>query len=255
MTRSMWTLSRLTRRLAPLAVLAGVSIASCATGTNGDARHDSTSRPTTTMPSTTAPTTTTTLGPDAILDRTRNSMIRIRNTGCGELSVGSAWLAGDHSVITNHHVVEGDYKIEMLTWDGIDLTPRSVDVADDLDIARLHGDWSAAPSLTALPVRTTRVEVGERIAIVGFPEGKELTVSTGVAVGYGPEPDTPTHEVLKLTTIVKHGNSGGPAIDVNGEVVGVVFAEELATDEALVIPIQSVMALTPANFAPQSSCR
>lgn len=182
-------------------------------------------------------------------------MIRIRNTGCGELGVGSAWLAADGSVMTNRHVVEGDYKIEMLTWDGIDLTPSSIEVAEDLDVARLSGDWSAASALTPLPVRTTRVEPGERIAIVGFPEGNELKVSTGVAVGYGPEPDTPAHEVLKLTNVIKPGNSGGPAIDANGEVVGVAFAEEVATDEALVIPIQAVVALTPADFVVQSPCR
>ncbi len=205
--------------------------------------------------STTAPTTTTTLSPEGILDRARNSLIRIRNTGCGELSIGSAWLSEDGTVITNRHVVEGANDIEMLTWDGVDLSPSGVAVAESLDVARLTGNWSAAPRLVAMPARTTRVEPGERIAIVGFPEGKELAVSTGIAVGYGPEPDTPEHEVLKLTTIIKHGNSGGPAIDVNGQVVGIAFAEETSTDEALVVPIQAVSALPSTAFASQPPCR
>jgi S1-C subfamily serine protease len=182
-------------------------------------------------------------------------VIRVRNTGCGELGVGSAWLASDGTVVTNHHVVADRHELEMLTWDGIDLAPSEVDVANDLDIARLSGDWSSAPELVPLPVRQSRVEPGERIAIVGFPEGERLAVTSGVAVGYGPEPDTPEHEVLKLTTVIKPGNSGGPAIDVHGEVVGVAFAKERDNDEALVIPIQDVMALGPGAFSTEQPCR
>ncbi|MFZ4434812.1 MAG: S1 family peptidase, partial [Microthrixaceae bacterium] len=212
------------------AVLLGGALTSCSSD-SFVAERQSAPRPTTT-----AAVTTTTLKPDEILDLARDSIIRVRNTGCGELGVGSAWLAEDGSVITNRHVVESHHDIEMLTWDGFDLTPTAVEFSTDLDIARLHGDWSTAAELRALPVRSTRVEPGERISIVGFPEGEKLAVSSGVAVGYGPEPDEPTHEVLKLTTVIKPGNSGGPAIDVNGQVVGVTFAKELATDEALVIP-------------------
>jgi S1-C subfamily serine protease len=104
--------------------------------------------------------------------------------------------------------------------------------------------------------RTTRVDPGERIAIVGYPEGGPLSISTGVAVEYAPSPDPEDPvEILKATTIVKPGNSGGPALDDQGRVVGVVFAEELAVDELLIIPIDTVMGIAPADFRAEPDCR
>jgi len=190
-----------------------------------------------------------------LLDVARRSLVRVRNTGCGELSVGSSWMIAGGDLVTNRHVVEDYRTIELLTWDGIDLSPDGVAASDSLDLARLHGDWSAAPGLRPLPLRADRVQPGERIFIVGFPEGEQLAVSAGVADGYGPEPDTPAHEVLKLTTIIKPGNSGGPALDSAGRVVGVAFAEEVKTDEALVIPIQALEALPASAFHSVGTCR
>jgi len=195
-----------------------------------------------------------TFTPDELLDRAKGSLVRIRNTGCGELSTGSGFLGPRGMVLTNRHVVEGHHTLELLTWDGIDLEPDAVEVSDGLDVARLHGDWSSTP-LSPVSVRSAPVEPGERIAIVGFPGGDQIAITTGVATGYEPDPERPQDKVLKITTLVKPGNSGGPALDVRGEVVGIVFAEEIATDEALVVPIDTALSLPNGEFRPEPACR
>jgi S1-C subfamily serine protease len=200
--------------------------------------------------------TTTTLSTEELLDKVRHSVLRVRTTGCAQLATGSAWLSENGSVITNRHVVEGAHQVELTTWDGRDLEPSDVQVSSSYDIAELNGNWSDNVALEPLTIRRTRVEPGERIAIVGYPEGGVLDISTGVAVEYAPSPDPDDPlEVLKATTVVKPGNSGGPALDVHGRVVGVVFAEELAVDELLVIPIDTVLGIDPADFRPEPDCR
>lgn len=191
------------------------------------------------------------LDPDDLLRAVRGSVLRVRSTGCGEVATGSAWLGPSYEVFTNRHVVERSETVELLTWNGIDLLPTLMETSSTLDVARLAGDWRSR-DLEPLKIRTDPLAAGERIAIVGFPLGQELSISTGVVVGYEPAPEGPPIDVLKTTTVVQPGNSGGPALDMSGAVVGVVFAEEVATDEALVIPIDDVLSL--ADFRVESGC-
>ena len=237
--------------LALLTGLLAASLTAC-----GSLTATSTTTTTSTSTTTTVPTTTTIpkLDAEGLLALARHSVVRVRNTGCGELSVGSAWLADDGRMVSNRHVVEGVRQLEINSWDGRDLQPDGADIADAADISRIGGAWPPEARLTPLKIRTTRVEPGERIAIVGYPEGNELHVATGVAVGYATDPDLAPREILKLTTVVQPGNSGGPAMDEHGEVVGVVYAKELATDQSLVIPIADVFGPTAAGLHPEPGC-
>jgi S1-C subfamily serine protease len=231
-----------------ITLLGGLLLLGC-----GDASNSTVTsgvRPPTTPP----PSASASATPDHLIDAAKRSLLRVRNTGCGELSTGSAFLGPDGVLFTNRHVAEGSRELDLLTWDGIDLRATQIEVSDGLDVARLTGDWSPAPDLTPLPVRRNRVEPGERIAIIGFPEGDQLALATGVATRYGPDPATPEHDVLKVTTIVKPGNSGGPALDMRGNVVGIVYAEEVATDEALIVPIDAVLAMDASDFRPEPPC-
>jgi len=60
--------------------------------------------------------------------------------------------------------------------------------------------------------------------------------------------------LLKATTVVRPGNSGGPALDEQGRVIGVIFAELIASDEALIIPWDVIASLAPGDFAPEQPC-
>ena len=68
------------------------------------------------------------------------------------------------------------------------------------------------------------------MTVLGFPLGGELRLLPGTLVDEvsGTSFDIPGH-VMRLTAAVQPGNSGGPVLDANGKVVGVVFAIELKT--------------------------
>jgi S1-C subfamily serine protease len=191
---------------------------------------------------------------EELMELARQSVVRVRNTGCGELSVGSAWLADDGRMVSNQHVVEGVRGLEMSTWDGRDMTVASIEAADAADVSRVVATWPPSAALRPMSVRTTRVEPGERIAILGYPEGGELAVSTGVSMGYATDLELAPREILKLTNVVKPGNSGGPAVDQLGRVVGVVYAEEIRTDAALVVPITDAIGPTAVPMQPVLPC-
>jgi len=241
---------------ATVAVLATVTAGACsgsgsASPTTATPPTSTTIAPTTTSaPSTTDPKMTS----EDLMELARQSVVRVRNTGCGELSVGSAWLADDGRMVSNQHVVEGVRGLEMSTWDGRDMTVASIEAADTADVSRVVATWPPAAVLRPMSVRTTRVEPGERIAILGYPEGGELKVSTGVSLGYATDLDLAPREILKLTNVVKPGNSGGPAVDQLGRVVGVVYAEEIKTDAALVIPITDAVGPTAVPMQPVLAC-
>lgn len=247
-------------RLGPIAA----TVAALATVAAGACNGSGSASPMTAVPptsTTTAPTTTSApsttaprLTSEELMELARQSVVRVRNTGCGELSVGSAWLADDGRMVSNQHVVEGVRGLEMSTWDGRDVAVASIEAADTADVSRVVATWPPAAVLRPMSIRTTRVEPGERIAILGYPEGGELAVSTGVSLGYATDPELAPREILKLTNVVKPGNSGGPAVDQLGRVVGVVYAEEIKTDATLVIPVTDAVGPTAVPMQPVLAC-
>jgi S1-C subfamily serine protease len=80
--------------------------------------------------------------------------------------------------------------------------------------------------------------------VAGFPLGGQQIVAEGDVLDYvvGANLGDGT-QVMRLSTTVHPGNSGGPVIDRRGEVVGVVYAIELATHRALAIPASAVRSL------------
>lgn len=79
---------------------------------------------------------------------------------------------------------------------------------------------------------------------VGYPEGGELRLLPGVVVDHveGSKFGVPG-SVIRLNAKVRPGNSGGPLLDRDGTIVGVIFAREIATGLALAIPVATLKAL------------
>ena len=234
--------------------LSCISLALVGCATSSDSGRPNDEGTATTRPGVPTSTTTHPMNTEQILERTRTAVVRVRNNGCGELATGTAWLAPDGRLISNRHVVEAARTLDVLTWDGRDATATGALVSNSADIGVLEGRWASVAGLVPIPTRRERVEVGERITIVGYPEGDRLDASSGVAVGYGVEPEVGTVEVLRATNIVKPGNSGGPAVDQQGRVVGVVFAEYLPRDEALIVPWDVVASLPAGDLAGDQGC-
>jgi S1-C subfamily serine protease len=155
-------------------------------------------------------------------------VVKILGNACGLGVEGSGWVAGNGLVVTNAHVVAGQEDTRVLVRGrepGLDAVAVSFDARNDLAVLRVED--LDAPALTL--ARNPRS--GTSAAILGFPGngpydvragrvGQTREVITQDAYGQGPVRRT----ITSLRGAVRSGNSGGPMVDADGEVVTTVFA-------------------------------
>jgi S1-C subfamily serine protease len=166
---------------------------------------------------------------DPDLQRASASVARISGTAyaCGVSMTGSGFLAAPGLVVTNAHVVAGVDAplVQLPEGDAREGRVVYIDPVDDLAVIAVSG-LEATPLAIAEPV-----SAGTQTAVQGYPRGGPFTSSTAgvIAVGPVPVPDiydrsTALRDVYTLDADVQPGNSGGPLLDAQGDVVGVVFA-------------------------------
>lgn len=179
-----------------------------------------------------------TLQRDGLERQLRKATVRIRNTSCGGLTTGSGFLLEPGVVVTNRHVVAGAIVLELSTWDGrsVEAPIHAVAFDADLAIVRLADALDGYETVQfGTPVPDTPV------AAVGYPAGGPFEISTGRVLGtvdgkvFGQDGD-----VLRFTAPVIPGNSGGPLMNREGRVVGVVFGYELDSRIGLAIPAREL---------------
>lgn len=151
---------------------------------------------------------------------------------CGRAQEGSGFVLAPGRVLTNAHVVAGMSSPQVQvggTGDELDATVVVFDAARDLAVLDV-------PALDARPLPLAAEEGvrGEEVVVAGFPQNGPYVLSPGrvrdviTAVGEDIYGGTEvTREVYSLLAEVRPGNSGGPVLDTQGAVVGVVFARSL----------------------------
>jgi uncharacterized membrane protein required for colicin V production len=159
--------------------------------------------------------------------RASPSVLRVLGTACGLGVSGSGWVAAPELVVTAAHVVAGQDDTAVEPAGGV---PRLraeamyVDHRNDVAVLRVRG-------LDAPPLRLVDPKQGTAVAILGFPESGPFTPTAGrvgrTAVvlarnSYGRGPVART--ITSLRGPVRHGNSGGPAVDGRGRVQATIFA-------------------------------
>jgi S1-C subfamily serine protease len=154
------------------------------------------------------------------------SVVRVLGTACGLGVEGSGWVARPGLVVTAAHVVAGENDTTVTASSGRTLPAQAFAFDPRNDVAVL-----GVPGLTARPLRFVDPRPGISVAIVGYPEngpldavpgriGRTVTVLSEDAYGRGPVART----VTSLSGNVRHGDSGGPAVDAAGAVQATVFA-------------------------------
>ncbi|MEP9384503.1 MarP family serine protease [Nocardioides sp. KR10-350] len=164
---------------------------------------------------------------DADVKRAGASVVKVRGANsCGRGVEGSGFVIADHYLMTNAHVVAGVRHPTVVVGD--DERPATVVSYDpDTDVAVLSFDSQGLSPL--------RFDLGAKarqpVAILGYPEDGPYDVEAGRIRSsqrlrspdiYGD--GTVIRDVYSLRGLIRPGNSGGPIVDRDGDVVGVVFA-------------------------------
>lgn len=177
-------------------------------------------------------------GPPEVQEAVANaghSTFKVVSQGCGEILEGSAFLVAPNLYVTNAHVVAGTYSTELEFENDTPVRARVVYFDPNFDMAILRAPTMpfSGPPLSLDPTDVNRGQVG---AVLGFPGGgnfdaepagvRELFLATGRNI-YGT--GLTNRYVYELEAKIRPGNSGGPLVEPNGTVIGVVFSTS-ATD-------------------------
>ena len=138
-------------------------------------------------------------------------------------SLASGFIVSPNGVVvTNHHVIDPDQGAVHLRVK----VPRG-DVYTDVRViyAEERRDFAViaikASGLPALPVGDSdKVEVGDRVIAIGNPKGLELTLTEGIVESVRLDPQN-GYRFIQHQAPISPGSSGGPLINMNGEVVGI----------------------------------
>jgi len=176
----------------------------------------------------------------------RTYTVRIRSQTCEGLGVGSGFLIDESTIVTNRHVVEGADSLEVETSEGEDLTVgvASQGLLADLAIVRLDRPMASGMGQDTAELAAANPEPGTDLQAFGYPGGGPLTVTDGQVEDYQVDPRLGNlSKVIRSDVDIEPGSSGGPAVDDEDRVVGVVYAIEVATEKSLLVPVETLQRL------------
>ncbi|MEU4801166.1 MarP family serine protease [Actinosynnema sp. NPDC023587] len=177
------------------------------------------------------------LSANPIVQQLRPSVLKVRGRApsCSRALEGTGFVVAPERVMTNAHVVAGTTEVTVEVGRGqFDATVVHYDPQTDVAIL-------AVPDLEAAPLvfRTDEIEQGEDGIVLGYPldgpyTASEARVRERIPMLRGPDiydAATVTRDVYTVRAKVRSGNSGGPLIDPQGRVMGVVFGAAVDDQE------------------------
>jgi S1-C subfamily serine protease len=145
-------------------------------------------------------------------------------------SLGTGVIIDDSGdILTSLHVVADATSIKLTFADGSTSAGSILSSHPENDIAVLQAETPPNPLIPATLGNPDSVRVGSEAFVVGNPFGLYASMSTGVISGLGrtfqESPDGPMlHDLIQIDAAVNPGNSGGPLLDRDGRVIGIVAA-------------------------------
>ena len=175
------------------------------------------------------------LADPALVERIRPSIVQVSGEAqrCGRLQQGSGFVVSPDTVVTNAHVVAGADTVRLDTVAGtLDADVISFDPGEDVAILRIPG-----LPLPALELASGPVFPGDGGVVLGFPGAGPYTavparVENRVMLrGFDIYSRTSIdREVYVLRADVRQGNSGGPFVDPDGRLLGLIFGAGVGVD-------------------------
>lgn len=141
--------------------------------------------------------------------------IRGRGMGSGFI------ISADGYVLTNHHVIDGAAEVKVKLPDRREFTATVVGSDAQYDVALLKVDAKDLPVLAIGD--SNRLKPGQWVVAIGSPFGLDHSVTAGIvsAVGRSTSAEQRYVPFIQTDVAINQGNSGGPLLDVSGQVVGI----------------------------------
>ena len=160
-----------------------------------------------------------------VYDGAQDSVAFISSTTAEGQATGSGFVVDDGGlIVTNEHVIDGAQQVTVkIGTDGKEIPAEIVGADASHDLALLKVD---ADGLKALPLGdSSKVEVGDNTYAIGNPYGLDHTLTTGVVSALNRTLQAPDGSELggaiQTDAALNPGNSGGPLLDEDGQVIGV----------------------------------
>jgi S1-C subfamily serine protease len=136
-----------------------------------------------------------------------------------EYALGSGLFIGDGKILTNAHVIENAYSVKVCslqkTYKNVTIDKRD----DKMDLAVLSVQSAGEP--TILLTDDNDFPLGQQVYAIGNPYGRERTLSYGHIISIDDSCDI---QEIQITAPTYPGNSGGPLLNMQGSVIGIVCA-------------------------------
>ncbi len=174
---------------------------------------------------------------DPVVMQARDSVLKVRGQAdlCGRMLEGSSFVIAPERVLTNAHVVAGTESVSVETAAGDTLRAEVVSYDPNTDVAVLEVPGLDAP---ALPLSPQEAPTGLDVLVLGYPLDGSYTPAAGRVRDQillrGPNiysTATVARRVYTVRAQVLSGNSGGPLVDTNGQIRGMVFGAAVDDDD------------------------
>ncbi len=158
------------------------------------------------------------------------------------------------TILTSLHVVAGAIDIKVIFADGTDSEANVIAKQPEQDIAALRAKILPDNLVPATLGNPRALRVGDEAIVVGNPFGITSSLTAGVISGLGrtfkpPKSSEPLKNLIQFDAAVNPGNSGGPLLNRDGEVVGIVTGLINPTDQDVFIGIGFAVPIDTAAAA------
>ena len=166
------------------------------------------------------------------------SVFRVTGTACGLGVEGSGWVAAPNLVVTNAHVVAGmdDARVDRNDGEFRDADVVAFDPRNDIAVLRVAG-LGARPLRWSIP---SRDKPWRSSAIRRMARSPRRPAGSARPASSSPTTRTAAVRFSRLVTtlrgVVRHGNSGGPAVDAQGRVQTTIFASRIGSASGYGVP-------------------
>lgn len=145
-------------------------------------------------------------------DEVYNSVVVIHTSSAS----GSGFAIEENVILTNAHVVENYSSVNVELYDKTKITGKVIKVDENIDLALVQVNTN----LTPLTLNTDTPEIGQDVYVIGAPKDMSYTMTKGIVSAL--DRTLGGNKYIQIDASVNSGNSGGPLLDEDGKVLGVI---------------------------------